>query len=56
VDGWQAGPGLEMKIPGSKLSLDFRYLYGQWDVPDFACFKDIDATSHTVLAGVKLSF
>jgi hypothetical protein len=54
VDGWQAGPGLEFKIPGSKLSFDVRYAYGQWDV-DHECL-DIDATSHTFLAGLKLSF
>jgi opacity protein-like surface antigen len=56
VDGWQVGPGLEMKIPNSKLSLDFRYAYGRWDVPDFLCFEDIDATSHTVLVGLKYTF
>jgi hypothetical protein len=56
VDGWQVGPGLEMKIPGTKLSLDFRYAYGQWDVPDYACFEDIESTSHAVLAGIKLNF
>lgn len=56
IDGWQVGPGLEMKIPGSKLSLDFRYLYGQWDVPDHLCYEDIKTVSHTVLAGIKLSF
>ena len=53
VDGWQFGPGVEFKV-GPKLSVDLRYSYGIWDV-DHPCL-DIDATSHVVMAGVKVSF
>lgn len=56
IDGWKAGFGNEIKLPGAMpLFLDARYTYGIYNV-DKVIGSGVDATSHSVRVGLTYQF